>query len=227
MRLSLALILPFALSVGVARADSLVNYSFTGGSLAATSFDSVTFASASDVAPGSGSGFQTSFSTDWIYARASQTDNFAPNSSSTEYFGFTLTPQDGVTYDLSALTFDVAFYEEAGVANAYPTNYVVRSDLTGYDTDLLVHTEAGQTTLTPTFKTLSVALSDPVFTTISGTATFRIYIYDTLTGNTRLSAIDNISVLSVVPEPSSAATLAGLAALVLVATRRRVLSRRS
>ena len=205
-------------------AATLAQYSFTGGSLVATSFDSTNFTSASDVSRGAGFNAPATFTTDWVYAQGNQTLAADPASNATTYFTFTLTPKAGVTYNLTSLTFDAAFYEITGISNGGTTNYVIRSDVLGYATDIASITEAGQTTTTPTFHGKTVDLSGASYQGIGATATFRIYVWDSITAGSRVSAIDNLTLngtITPVPEPSSYSVMAGVAAVAFAGLRRR------
>lgn len=195
----------------------LLDYNFTGGSLAPSSVDA-------DFTGGTvaRSGFTSpsSFTTDWIYARGSDTGGSVDVN---KYFGFTITPDPGVTYSLTSLTFGAAFYESSGASNgAYTTNYVVRSSVSGYSTDIASFAENGQTTTTPTFHSKTIDLSGLSYQSLGTPITFRIYIWDGITGATRLSAIDNLTLngtVAAVPEPSTSA-LIGLSLFSLVSLRR-------
>ena len=191
------------------QAAVLVDYSFNGGSLAPT-LEASGFTATSISTPT----FNNSFTTDWIYAQGNQTANSEAAASDddvepgdgegpgNDYFVFTLTPDSG-TYSLDGLDYDTAFYESNGNSNtSYTSNTFVRSSLDSYTANLGLFTEPGQTTTSPTFTPRSVDLSGAAFQNLSVPVTFRIYIFDNISGGNRLSSIDNLSV-SAIPEPSS------------------------
>jgi len=192
------------------QAAVLVDYSFNGGSLAPT-LEASGFTATSISTPT----FNNSFTTDWIYAQGNQTANSEAAASDddvepgdgegpgNDYFVFTLTPDSG-TYSLDRLDYETAFYKSDGTTNGsnYKFNSFVRSSLDSYTANLGLFTEPGQTTTSPTFTPRSVDLSGAAFQNLSVPVTFRIYIFDNISGGNRLSSIDNLSV-SAIPEPSS------------------------
>lgn len=198
-----ATLLLFGLIVSLPEAPAamLVQYQYSSGSLAPTTVDS-------DFTAGnttrSGFTLPGTYTTNWIYAQGDQTP---ASLSATAYFSFTLTPDPGITYNLSSLTFDSAYYTTSGVTSG-TTNYDFRSSLDSYTTNIGsgFHSLTGQgPTSNPTFTARSVDLSGASFQGLTGAVTFRVYIFDSITGNTRLTAIDNLTLngVTVVPEPSA------------------------
>lgn len=176
------------------------HYSFIAGSLVPTVVNS-NF-TAGNLARGSTFNSPATFTTDWVYAIGSQTPSTQASALAGSYFTVTLTPDAGVTYDLTSLTFDAAFYESTGASNTpYTTNYFVRSSRDNYATDIgSIMAEPGQnaTAATVVFHAKTVTLSGAAFQNLTGPVTFRIYVFDSISSALRLSALDNLRVNAVV-----------------------------
>lgn len=138
---------------------------------------------------------------------------------STFYFGFTVTPNNGMTLNLDSLTLDAA--RAGGSARGFQ----IRSSADGFASNLSI--SPGSTSLgsqRPTYTNYTVDLSGTTFDSIASTSLeFRVYPfggtnifidYDNVTLNGAVSA-------SAIPEPSSVALLAGVSILAVSAARRR------
>lgn len=91
------------------------------------------------------------------------------------YFFFAITPVSGSTMSLTTLTFNIA----RGGAST-PRGYDVRSSADGFAATL---GSANVSTQRPTFTPVSIDLSGASFQSVSGTITFRIYIFAPTDGN--------------------------------------------
>lgn len=85
------------------------------------------------------------------------------------YFYVNITPTSGNTMSLTTLTFNIA----RGGAST-PRGYDVRSSANAFATTLGT---ADVATARPTFTAVSIDLSAAAYQTVSGTLTFRIYLY--------------------------------------------------
>lgn len=151
----------------------------------------------------------------------------------TTYTTFTVTAAEGYLLDLDTLTFDFGGGRNGG--DPYTARAQVRTSVDGFASNLMTTrvadnvqsttaTAAGSSSFLLPF---SVDLSE--FTSVSA-ITFRVYLADSMntsTGTLYYTRMDNIAlngaVVSVIPEPSSVALLAGgfVGALVLMRRSRR------
>ncbi len=217
MKKALSLLALTALAASPAHAVILASYDFTTNTASGDS-EPLTTASTFDDA-GWTSQFRTVASNQY---RAVQTGSVPATFDAAIYFTFTLTIPALTTVDLTSLTFDGIFENNA----VRPVSYFVRSDAGGdaFATDLSISPDNQVTTenaLTPK----SVSLIAAGFQSLSTPVEFRIYFTDNSNSgsSTRLSGIDNVVLngdVTAVPEPGSVALLIGGGCL-LVALRRR------
>lgn len=166
----------------------------------------------------------------WVSGGATDgSDSFTGDLDTSEYFEFSITPDNGFAYALSGIIFS------AGRTSTGPRQFVIRSDADNYATNLtagaaaplsIVATNVFQLTdnaSTNLVSGQSITLSSGSFTNLTTGRTFRIFAYNAeSSGQFR---IDNVAIngtVSAVPEPATAAGLGGAAALlVAVLVRRR------
>lgn len=194
---------------------TVAQYTFTGNSLSSSDSDTGSSAGFLAIGPGANSFI---FTTDGnpaptYYMNAGDTDggDLAGAIAHGEYFGFSIMPTLVDELDLFSLTFDTW---TGGVTNG---GYAVRSSLDSYATNIgstITHAS------TDGWISRSFDLSSGTYQNLTSSITFRIYGWDDSSGNTVGVAIDNVS-LSVVPEPSSFALIAGGLALAGGLLRRR------
>lgn len=132
------------------------------------------------------------------------------------YVSFTLTPDEDRAIALESLTFG------AYAAGASTRSFYVFSSVTGFDAGDVLLSETYSATSTGVLP-YSISLSSlPGFQHLTEAVEFRIYVQTPATGaSINFSNIMVNGSLSAVPEPSSAALLAGVVSLGLVALRRR------
>ncbi len=165
-----------------------------------------------------GAGFPTAKS---IFVTGAQVDATGTR----DWLGFTLAATSGNTLKLAELSFYYAYTNTSGTATGAAT-FEVRSSADNYTSAIGSFSQAVVNSTTPAWQQASVGLTALQYQNLD-TITFRIYLDDgaNSSGNTQLRldtvALTGVSDASVVPEPSSAAALAGLAGLGLVALRRR------
>jgi hypothetical protein len=138
---------------------------------------------------------------------------------STFYFGFTVTPDSGMTLNLDSLTLDAAR------AGGSTRGFQIRSSADGFVGNLVISpSSAILSSQRPTYTSYTVDLSGAAFDSVAATSLeFRVYPF----GGTNLFIdYDNITLngavsSSAIPEPSTVALLAGFSILVISAARRR------
>lgn len=94
-----------------------------------------------------------------------------------QYFTFSLSPNSGISYTITSVTFDVA----RGGSSA-PRGYALRSSVDGYAANISTQ---DVTTVRPTFTSItSIDLSgNPTFQNLTTQTTFRMYVYAPTSGN--------------------------------------------
>lgn len=102
--------------------------------------------------------------------------NVSTSISTGSYFTFSINPTSGNSFSLTTLTFNIA---RGGAAT--PRGYDVRSSADDYATTLGTSDVATQR---PNWTAVSIDLSGASFQNISGSITFRIYVYAPTTTNT-------------------------------------------
>ncbi len=220
----LAVIVAGAFSTG--RAAILADYDFTGSSLASVDSNAQSVAGAfAKASVFSESGFSDGDGS-FLFVTSQRTPMSEELAISTNaYLSFTVTAEAGSSLNLTSLTFGTAWYTTTAASSGV-TNFVIRSSIDNYSANLAVYSDSpGQgNTSTPTFTGREIDLSGSSFQSISG-VTFRIYIWDVLTGGTRHAAVDDVilngTAISSVPEPSSVALAAGLVIGAFATLRRR------
>jgi hypothetical protein len=225
---TLCLIAAAAFSAQPVRAAVIVaGYNFTGSSSAAsTEAANVT---ADDFIIGSGissteSGFYGSVGNPAaaVFVRADQTtEPVSPTSN--DYIGFTVTPDSGYELDLTSLSFDYAFTDSAGDSGLNAT-FTLRSSIDGFAGNIASFNRVlTPQTGTPFLNTGAIDLSGASYQGLTDSITFRIYLTDNSSGNSRTLRVDNVVLsgdVSVIPEPAMFALL-GLGACLLATWRKR------
>lgn len=160
----------------------------------------------------------------WTTNTAQASIDLATTLANANYITFTLAPSEGMTMDITSISFQAAASSNSTVRSIY-----LFSSLTGFTTaDVLLSdaNAAGGGTLplrsSGTLGSYAYTATLPVFTGITGPVEFRIYL-QTGAANQDID-FDNIVVngtVGAIPEPSSYAALAAMAALGVVASRRR------
>lgn len=141
-----------------------------------------------------------------------------------DYYAFTLTPSAGMRLNLTNLTF-VTDATQGVTGLTYTANFVVRSSLDGYSSNIAAFSDGPSTSNASVFTQQTIDLSGAAFQNVATPITFRIYLYHTGADATNTQAITRSDTyvlngtVSAVPEPSTA-MLAG-AGLALVGLRRR------
>ncbi len=171
---------------GLANADELARYEFTGGSAASTDVDPDSTAGAMTVGAGLGGGFSGGSACTFA-PRGNTTTAEATAVSGNDYFEFTVTPGGGKTLYLTSLQIkQYATTTEAG-SDRWTSYLFVRSNVDSYASN------AGGTTSTrgslyysgtpplPASTDVTIDLSDAAFQGLTGAITFRIYLYHAVT----------------------------------------------
>jgi hypothetical protein len=220
--LSLPLSLIALLAASHAHAQFTATYDFDGV------VADVTGTQASEVTAGNFVGFSDAkFSSGtesgYMFTEHTGTDEAAALADD-DYFAFTISAANGGEFlNLSSFTFD---FGGRGTAS-YTTNIVVQSSVGGFgsgnpildvSTSSLTTTGTNANELTNTI----VDVSGVEFNSLS-TVTFQIrYFDDSDSGSVMTNRLDNVVVSgAVIPEPASAAMIAGLLGLAFVMVRRR------
>lgn len=215
--------LPLALSALPAKAVVLSQYTFgtnTATTFAATTVDGNFTAGNVTASIGNQTGQVSQFfiNIDGNYTSTPVLQVNVNNDSTTaaqavtigSFYSFVLTPNVGITYNLSSLTFDAG---KEGTGNI--RGYVVRSSRDNFASDIQT---ADVPTVRPTFTTVNVPLTGTPFTDLTDATTFRIYSYSP--DNGKSVEYDTITLNgTAVPEPS-AALLGALGALCLLRRKR-------
>lgn len=231
----LALLLTALAAAAPADAAVIAQYSFTGNADLATS--SPATSQDPNVTAGSfikGAGLANSFagvsgsfgnpSPGW-FVRENQTDQ-AVSASSTDYIGFTVTPNVNNALNLTNLTFNYAYVSTtAGDPLTNVGSWTYRSSLDSFASDISGGVFSSTVQLQSSFTWLNgtVDLSGAQFQNLTTPIEFRIYVTDNGNTTTRTLRNDNFilngAVVSV-PEPSTKALL-GLATVLLSIVVRR------
>ncbi|MET0262267.1 MAG: PEP-CTERM sorting domain-containing protein [Rariglobus sp.] len=219
-RITLAIGVIGALLAPAARAVTLAEYQFATN-LNPTSEDASVTASALG---GTGTSRSTS-----LYAYQ------YPQPGNSGYMDFTLTADAGYLFDLNQLDFAYYFPQTTGTPATVTATFSVQYSFDGFATAGIALTSP-QATYTSTSGALDAAITVGDFAPASyslasipdtASISFRIILSNNAALNTAgyRYAIDNLvvsgDVLSVIPEPSSVAALAGIAVLGFVLLRRR------
>ncbi len=185
-----------------AKANIVANYSFSGSSRA--SFDSDLNSAASAFTDGP----------DWVASidpvRGNPTPSISVDSAQTDgstqsgaitandYYTFTITPNPGVTLNLTTLSFDFANYTNSGV---FPTeNIFARSSFDNFSANLAAATTVSAASA-GTFTNVNISLTAAGFQNVTAPIEFRLYIFDSTTNVDKGALVDNV-ILQSVPEPS-------------------------
>lgn len=160
----------------------LAQYNFTAGSLAPTTTDAnFTVSNVLNDGPAPLSlfaGGNLTYATDPVLQTNPQDGNTSAALAVTNnsYFYLTLTPNSGISYTVSDITFNVA----RGGAST-PRGYAVRSSIDSYATNLAT---ADVSTTRATFTAVTVDLSaNSSFQNLTTATTFRFYVYCPNSGN--------------------------------------------
>lgn len=165
-------------------------------------------------------------------APGSATANAAATFTAAIYFSFTITPNAGQSLSLSSLTFTAAPGGTSGVTRAF----YVASSVEGFSTANVLVTDTtnggGMSLAAPTYNPYTVDFtsiaSSALYQNLTSATTFRFYVQ--VDGATRTVNFDDIvlnGTVSAIPEPTSAATVTGLAVVVIAACCRRMRIRSS
>ncbi len=208
-------------------AQTLVEYAFTSSSTAVTaSGANVTTtpfargAGLSSVTLSNGAGFPSANS---IFVTSAQV-NEAISATSTDWLGFTISATTGNVLNLSGLSFYYAYTNTSGTISGSAT-FDVRSSVDNYATSISSFTIDVANSTTPNWTLASIGLTAAPYQNLQSVS-FRIFLNDGAneSGNSQLR-LDTVTLTGVsaapVPEPASAAVLAGLCGLGLAAARRR------
>lgn len=187
------------------QAVTLVNYQFTGTSLAPTSFDpNVSASNVNFDAPSQASQFTLS---NVLAVNKSTGANDASTAvSNNSFFAFTVTPNPSVSLALGSLTFQAAA-GNTGFANR--DGYVIRSSVDNFSSNLSSGFFVSQFS---TFTSFSVDLTAPSFQNITNDVTVRVYTFSP--ASNPVGAYDNISLngtatATAVPFESDARSVVG------------------
>jgi hypothetical protein len=239
---SLALL---ALAATTASADVIVNFAMTADGAALNSAlnvnptTTISNVTATGLVNQLGNATTNSFTynggtdrvSSWALLNSSASTTFAGAVVNGDYITFSITPGAGYQLDLTSITFQVAsgsssttsnraFYlvSESQPANFTSSSTVLSTDRTAFGGGT-IPLQAGAGAIDTVPKDYTVDLTS--FTGITTTQYFRFYLQ---AGVSQALTFDDIVVngtVSAVPEPSTYASLAGLIALGLVASRRR------
>jgi hypothetical protein len=115
-----------------------------------------------------------------------------------KFFEFSIKPEEKYALDLKSLAFDVA---RGGTSEA--RGWGLFSSLDGFTSSIATELIP---TMDPTFTHVVVSLDDPVFRAVSDEITFRMYVFSPASGQS--VEFDNITLVGIVPEPSTVVLLA-------------------
>ena len=212
MKNLITIILATGLSLASAHAATIVEFNFTGGSLASSDPGTNWTSSTIDITSNS-SRFNTTALAD------SLTWGFSPGLGDAinlgDYAEFSITADLGFTLALTDISFNARTPASPG---ANPTVYM-RSDADSFATNLVQQDLPKNQS---TFILYEYTISDTIVS--ESTRTFRLYFDSGNAGGTNNIFIDDIQITgtaTVVPEPSSFALLAGCFGLTWVMLRRR------
>lgn len=137
------------------------------------------------------------------------------------YLYFTVTPLEGQRITIDSISFG------AGAGGTNLRSFYLLSDATGYDaSSVLISGTTNDTLLRRSAGVLgsySLTLTDPEFTNITSSTTFRFYIQSALSDqDVDFGAITLHGSVSAIPEPSAFAFIAAAGVLGLAASRRRL-----
>lgn len=186
------------------------------------------FTATSTLSPNSNTGGVFAFGS-WVSGGATDgSDSFTGDLDTSEYFEFSITPDNGFSYALSGITFS------AGRTTTGPRQFVVRSDADNYATNLTAGAASPLSIVAPNVFQLtdnsstnlvagqSITLSSGSFTNLTTSRTFRIFAYNAEgSGQFRIDNVAITGTVSAVPEPATAAALGGAAALLAAVLVRR------
>ncbi len=222
----LRIFLVFLALAGVARADVLANYSFTGS--VRTSSDSDLFSTAGAIADGPGLTTGSLFDLTRgnpapslaIVSTEIDGSTQAAAIAANDYITFTLTPLTGFVLNLSSLSFDYANYSNDGTFPA--EGFGLRSSVDNFSANIGAAVIANANSA-GAFATSTLSLSGAAFQNLSGAVEFRLYFADATTDADRGALVDNIVIngtSALVPEPAIY-MLFGVGALICVQRFRR------
>lgn len=215
-------------------AETLVEYTFGTSSNTSNATTSGTNVTTQSFARGAGTGTSTQYSSTTGFPAARSiyvTSDFVDepiSASSTDWLGFTISATSGNTLKLSEFSFYYAYTHIVAPAITGTATFEVRSSLDGFATTIASFTQEVVNNTTPTWQLASVSLSAMTYQNLD-TISFRIFLADGENGSgssqlridtVRLTGFSDSTV--VVPEPSTAAVLVGLAVLGCAGVRRRV-----
>lgn len=204
----------------------LAQYTFTGASPVSTDTDPNGTASNFNVSGGSypvdssTSGFSSLSSS--VFIRSSVLTNTESGAiSGNDYFSFTLTPNAGVTYNLSSLDLNFGGNSDG---TTFGVGAFLRTSLNGYGTNSITPISISQTVSTTgtTYGAFSFDLSS--LGSVTSAVTFRLYLTSDSVSNAHILRGDDIVLngTAAVPEPSTVALgLAGVLGLAALSRLRR------
>lgn len=202
---------------------TLLQYSFTSQSLSPTS-SPITNITGGDFSSNDVGSTSNGTPVSQGYTGASGSYYFSDNnwtgtSPGTNYFTFTVTPESGYSVSISSISFG---YKQSSTSGA--TSFSIYSSKDSYSTSLASGTlDTAYATTGGTQGNSWGLASSSVTLTFTSATTIRIYANGASTGTATLRG-DDFTIsgsVSPVPEPSTAAILAGAAVLGFVATRHR------
>lgn len=210
--------------------DVLASYDFNSSTnrSASTDINAQTIAGNFVIGP-AGTNWAFSSAQNNVFARGDTTPDSSANAiSAGSYFSFTVTPNAlgvGESISLSSLTFDTISNNAAGVASGNLASFFVRTSLDGFTANIGdTFSQSFNSDTTVNAQNRSVTLTG--LQGITSSVEFRIYVFDNTTNVNRTPRVDNVVlngliVTAVVPEPASAASLAGIGMLGAAGLRRR------
>ncbi|HVJ46345.1 MAG TPA: hypothetical protein VM511_08170 [Luteolibacter sp.] len=153
-----------------------------------------------------------------LYIRSSNTST---SLTADDYVSFTVTTNQGVSYDFTTLTFKYsAQITMTGVAQ-FTSNVVVRSSLDNFATDLgsfnVTRVSTGGTNILSPEPSVNLS----AFTNVSGAVEFRFYVYDDVDNGQNLTRFDNITLNATVVPEVSGVSLVSIGSLLIGLRRRR------
>lgn len=152
-------------------------------------------------------------------------DSEAAAFANNDYFTFTLTADAGFKFDANTLSFAIQRTNSPGPNSSNPNRAFLRSDVGGdnFSTTLALVTLS---TNLGNYQTYSIGLTSiSALQNVSSATQLRVYFFNTIPlahlDSFRMDNVNLDATVSVIPEASAFATLAGLAAIGIAASRRR------